>query len=95
MPPTTYHFHPGQTFDAVRAQMAQINQPGGKGHIAKLTWLDGTVKGQTISYLYDPMAERFGHMIDKESISVEIVSSLLNGIPVDVTISKHAHEAKN
>jgi hypothetical protein len=79
-------FHPGLTFDQVRQSLAKLNEPANRGQIARLTWQDGSTKGQSVLYLYDPMAERFGHKIDKESISVEIVSSLLNGIPVSVEL---------
>ena len=62
------------------------NEPANRGQIARLTWQEGSTKGQSVLYLYDPMAERFGHKIDKESITVEIVSSLLNGIPVAIEL---------
>ncbi len=83
---TTFDFHSGMTFDQVRQQMARLNEPANRDKIAKLTWQEGTAKGQSVQYLYDPMADRFGHRIDKESISVEIVSSLLNGIPIRVDL---------
>ncbi len=82
----TLSFHPRQSFDEVRGQMAQLNLPEHRNDVAHLTWLDGTAKDQTVIYLYDPMAERFGHSVDKESIGVEIVSSLMSGIPVNVTV---------
>jgi hypothetical protein len=83
---TRIDFHPGLTFDQVRQFFAQLNEPANRGQIARLTWQEGTAKGQSMLYLYDPMAERFGHKIDKESITVEIVSNLLNGIPVSVEL---------
>lgn len=83
---TTVEFHTGLTFDQVRQAIATLNEASNRGQIARLTWQDGSTKGQSVLYLYDPMAERFGHKIDKESISVEIVSSLLNGIPVTVEL---------
>jgi len=83
---TKIEFHSGLTFDQVRQYLAQLNEPANRGQIARLTWQEGTAKGQSVLYLYDPMAERFGHKIDKESISVEIVSNLLNGIPVTVEL---------
>lgn len=83
---TTFEFHSGMTFDQVRQLLARLNEPANRDQIAKLIWQDGTAKGQSVHYLYDPMADRFGHRIDKESISVEIVSSLLNGIPVFVEL---------
>lgn len=83
---TTIEFHPGLTFDQVRQQLSRLNEPTNRSQIARLIWQDGSTKGQSVLYLYDPMAERFGHKIDKESISVEIVSSLLNGIPVTIEL---------
>jgi len=83
---TTFEFHSGMTFDQVRQMLARLNDPANRNQIAKLIWQDGTAKGQSVQYLYDPMADRFGHRIDKESISVEIVSNLLNGIPVFVEL---------
>jgi hypothetical protein len=82
----TIEFHSGLTFDQVREFLTQLNEPANRGQIARLTWREGTAKDQSVLYLYDPMADRFGHKIDKESISVEIVSSLLNGIPVAVDL---------
>jgi hypothetical protein len=82
----TYEFHSGMTFDQVRAQLARLNDPANRGMIGKLTWQEGTAKGQSLTYLYDPMADRFGHRIDKESISVEVVSSLMNAIPLLVEL---------
>ena len=86
----TFHFQPSQTFDEVRAQLERLNQPTWRHLVAHLTWLEGSAQGQSMPYLWDPMADRFGHRIDKESISVQIVSSLLNGIPVDVTLAQPA-----
>ena len=83
----TISFHPRQSFDEVRGLMAQLNGPQYRNFVAHLTWLDGTAKDQSVVYLYDALAERFGHTIDKESIGVEIVSSLMNGIPVTVTVA--------
>jgi hypothetical protein len=79
-------FHSGLTFDQVRQQISRLNEPANKNQIARLIWQDGSTKGQSVLYLYDPMAERFGHKIDKESIGVEIVSSLLNGISVAIEL---------
>jgi hypothetical protein len=83
----TISFHPRQSFDEVRGLIVQLNRPEHRNQLAHLTWLEGSAKNQTVVYLYDPMAERFGHTIDKESIGVEIVSSLMSGIPVDVTVA--------
>ena len=83
----TIRFTPGQTFDEVRKLIATLNLPENRNHVAKLTWRDGTMKDQTVTYFYDEMAERFGHQVAKESIGVEIVNSLMIGIPVDVAVS--------
>ena len=83
---TAFEFHSGMTFDQVRQTLARLNEPANRGQIARLTWQDGTAKGQSVLYLYYTMADRFGHKIDKESISVEIVSSLLTGIPIAVEL---------
>lgn len=83
----TISFNPRQSFDEVRKLIVDLNRTENKHQVAHLTWRDGTAKDQTVVYLYDALAERFGHTVDKESIGVEIVSSLMNGIPVDVSIS--------
>jgi hypothetical protein len=83
----TISFHPAQSFDQVRNLIVQLNRKENQHQIAHLTWKDGTAKDQTVAYLYDALAERFGHTVDKESIGVEIVSSLMNGIPVDINLS--------
>jgi methionine aminopeptidase len=81
---TTYRFDPGQSFTQVRQAIEEINRPDNKGMVAKLVWKDGTAKDQEVSYYYDAMAERFGHMIDKSSIHTEILTSLYVGIPVEI-----------
>jgi hypothetical protein len=83
----TLRFHPGQSFDEVRAALAGLNSTENRHRVATLTWREGNAKDQSIAYLYDEMADRFGHSIDKESIGVEIVSSLMSGIPVDVSVA--------
>ncbi|HEX7926996.1 MAG TPA: hypothetical protein VF678_05345 [bacterium] len=83
----TIKFHSGQSFDEVRKLITDLNRKENRNMIAHLTWRDGTAKDQTVVYLYDAMAERFGHTVDKESIGVEIVSSLMNGIPVEIDVS--------
>jgi hypothetical protein len=83
----TIKFHPGQSFDEVRMLLATLNLPEFRNHVAKLTWRDGTAKDETVTYFYDPFAERFGHQVDKEPIGLEIINSLIVGIAVDVTIA--------
>lgn len=83
----TIKFHSGQSFEEVRKLITNLNRTENRNMIAHLTWRDGTAKDQTVVYLYDAMAERFGHTVDKESIGVEIVSSLMNGIPVEISVS--------
>jgi hypothetical protein len=82
----TISFHPRQSFDEVRGLLEQLNRQEHRNEVARLTWRDGNAKDQTVVYLYDTMADRFGHTVDKESIGVEIVASLMSGIPVDVTV---------
>jgi hypothetical protein len=89
---TTFSFHPRQSFEEVRRRIGELNGAGNKSLVAHLTWRDGTAKDQTVVYLYDPLAERFGHIVDKESIGVEIVSSLMNGIPLDVKLAPRKGE---
>lgn len=82
----SYHFHSGQTFAEVRQHMDEINLPENKGQVAKLIWRDGTAKDQEVSYYYDEMAERFGHMVDKSAIYTEVMTSLYIGIPIEIQL---------
>ena len=82
----TFTFHPDLTFREARRLMNELSIPEHRGHIAKLTWLDGQAAGQSLTYLWDPMAERFGHNIDKEPIDHEIVDNLTNEISVEVQV---------
>jgi len=84
---TTYRFDPGQSFTDVRNLIEEINRPSNKGLVAKLTWKDGNAKDQEVSYYYDAMAERFGHMVDKSSIHQEVMTSLYVGIPVEIQLA--------
>ena len=81
-----YRFETSLTFDQARAMMNEINAPAHKHLVAHLTWLEGNQAGQSISFRWDPMAERFGHQLDKEPLEREIVYSLLIGIPVEVAL---------
>jgi hypothetical protein len=89
----SYRFHPDQTFAEVRKQIDAINQPENKGQVAKLIWRDGNAKDQEVSYYYDEMAERFGHMVDKSAIHSEIMTSLYVGIAVEVQLVPKAQRA--
>lgn len=86
----TYRFHPDQSFAEVRRQIDEINLPENKGQVAKLTWRDGNAKDQEVSYYYDELAERFGHMVDKSAIHTEVMTSLFVGIPVEVQLHPKA-----
>ena len=82
----TFRFDPTQTFADVRERLGELHDPARKHLIAKVVWLDGTSAGESLSYLWDPMAERFGHTIDKEPIDHVIVDSLINGISLEVRL---------
>ncbi len=82
----TYSFTPDLTFREARRLMLELSSPEHKGHIAKLIWQDGKAAGESLTYLWDPMAERFGHNIDKEPIDREIVDNLVNEIAVEVQV---------
>lgn len=84
----SYRFDTGQTFDEIRNTMREINNPSNSEFVARLTWLEGSQAQQSVSYRWDPMAERFGHQIDKEPLDREIVYSLLSGIPVEVSLKE-------
>jgi hypothetical protein len=83
----TFSFHPDLTFREAHQLMRQLSAPEHKGHIAKLVWLEGKAEGESLTYLWDPMAERFGHNIDKEPIDHEIVANLINEIALEVRVS--------
>jgi hypothetical protein len=94
VPVSTYLFDPSQSFTEVRNLIEEINRPSNKGLVAKLTWKEGTAKYQEVSYYYDAMAERFGHMVDKSSIHQEVLTSLYIGIPVEIQLVPR-HERGN
>ena len=83
---TTYHFDPSDSFGTVRQRVDEINAPANRVNLARVSWLEGTAKGESITFLYDEMAERFGHTIDKSALHHEILTSLYNGIPLDVEL---------
>jgi hypothetical protein len=83
----TFTFHPDLTFREARRLMQELSSPEHRGHIAHLVWLDGKAEGESLTYLWDPMAERFGHNIDKEPIDSEIVANLSNEISVEVRVT--------
>jgi len=90
---TTYRFDPDMTFREVSRLLGELNDPAHRDSIAKLTWLEGSAKDETLTYLYDPLAERFGHRIDKDPLSGEVVSNLINGISVEVALApSHEHD---
>jgi hypothetical protein len=91
----SFTFSPDMTFREARSLLRELSSPEHKGQIAHLTWLDGKAEGESLTYLWDPMAERFGHQIDKEPIDSEIVANLINEISVrvDVALPKRKHEA--
>ena len=90
----TFGFDPDLPISEVRRRVEDINRPEHREMVAKLTWLDGTAKDQSLHFLYDPMADRFGHSIDKSSLHTEILNSLYNGIPVKITLTprRYRHE---
>ena len=83
----TFTFRPDMTFREARSLMRELSSPEHRGHIARLVWLEGKAEGESLTYLWDPMAERFGHNIDKEPIDTEIVANLINEISVEVQVS--------
>ena len=83
----TFRFDPEMPISEVRRRVEEINRPERREMVAKLTWLDGTAKDQSLHFLYDPMAERFGHSIDKSSLHTEILNSLYNGIALEITLT--------
>ena len=81
-----HHFAPRDTFESVRERMEGINAPENRLQLARLSWLEGNAKGESITFLYDEMADRFGHTIDKSALHHEVLTSLYNGVPVDVEL---------
>lgn len=85
----TFLFDPEMTFTAARRRMNEVNESGSPGHIAKMIWRDGPTAGDALTFLWDPLAERFGHNIDKEPIDHAIAQNLLIGIGVEVQVLEH------
>ncbi len=92
---TTYTFDPSQSFEEVRRIIDEINGVQHKGLLARLTWRDGSAKDQSVTYLYDEFAERFGHSIDKSGLHTEILASLFNGIPVEIELVPRPQRTPN
>ena len=84
----TFTFSPDMSFREARRMMNALSAPEHKDHIAKLIWLEGKAAGESLTFLWDPMAERFGHNIDKEPIDTEIVANLANEIAVEVQVAE-------
>ena len=82
----SFQFEPDQSFNDVRRRIDEINDPANKGMVAKLIWREGSQKDQDVSYFYDEMAERFGHIVDKSAIHTEVLASLYVGIPLEIQL---------
>ena len=82
----SYRFDSEMSFSYVRRTMEEIDRPEHKELMAKLIWLEGSAKEQSVPFLYDPMAERFGHSVDKSALHEEVTASLYNGIAVEVQL---------
>ena len=82
----TFRFDPGMTFEETRARLRELHDPAHQHLIAKLVWLEGSSAGEALTFLWDPMAGRFGHNIDKELIDRPIVENLINGLAVEVRL---------
>lgn len=93
-PIKSFTFDPSLSFDTARQRLTELHDPAHSGHIAKVTWLDGLSAGESLTYLWDPMAERFGHNIDKEPIDHVIVDNLINGISLEVQVLKPKNGGK-
>ncbi len=93
-PVQTLRFDPAMSFEEVRRRLDQLRDPAHRGLIARVTWLEGLSAGESLTYLWDPIAERFGHNIDKEPIDHEIVDNLINGISLEVQVLKPKNGAE-
>lgn len=91
----SYKFDAGQTFREAQKMLHEINGLENRDYIAKLTWLEGNQAQQTLTFLWDPLAERFGHQIDKKPIDKEIVFALLNDIAVEVELHSSKRPSRN
>lgn len=87
-PMENYLFDPDMSFRAVREKMDEMNNPENGHLVAKLTWLEGLKTKESLSFLWDPYAEHFGHQIDKETLDHQVVMSLINGIPVEIQLKE-------
>ena len=82
----TFSFDPSLSFAETRERLSALHDPAHKDLVAKLFWLEGSSAGNSLTYMWDPMAERFGHTIDKEPIDHEVVNNLINGLAVEVRL---------
>lgn len=85
-PVKTYSFDPSISFAEARERLSALHDPAHRNLVAKLYWLDGSSAGDSLTYLWDPMAERFGHTIDKEPIDHAVVENLINGLAMEVRL---------
>lgn len=85
-PEKTFSFAPSLSFAEARDRLRVLHDPAHKDLVAKLFWLEGSSAGNSLTYLWDPMAERFGHTIDKEPIDHAVVENLINGLAVEVRL---------
>ena len=82
----TFSFDPSLSFAETRERLSALHDPAHKDLVAKLFWMEGSSAGESLTYMWDPMAERFGHTIDKEPIDHEVVNNLINGLAVEVRL---------
>ncbi len=90
----TFSFDPSLSFTEVRERLGTLHDPAHKHLIAKVVWMDGTSAGESVTYLWDPLAERFGHIIDKEPVDHAVVENLINGIAMEVRLVEGKKGAK-
>ena len=79
----TFSFDPSLSFAETRERLSALHDPAHKDLVAKLFWMEGSSAGKSLTYMWDPMAERFGHTIDKEPIDHEVVNNMINGSAVE------------
>ena len=85
-PVKTFSFDPSLSFAEARDRLRALHDPAHKDLVAKLFWLEGSSAGDSLTYLWDAMAERFGHTIDKEPIDHAVVDNLINGLAIEVRL---------
>lgn len=85
----SFKFDPEMSYAEARRRMIEVSENGSRDHFAKLIWRDGPTSGDSLTYLWDPLAERFGHNIDKEPIDHAISQNLLIGIAVEVQVLEY------